>query len=79
MTQTQIINKLITSKNFQRKAYAEQHNLTGHDHDETVDNVALHLGRQDYDFISAMYEACYPDEVDNRFAEKHGLQSYQMA
>ena len=69
MTPSQIVDKILASGNFQRKSYAKSNDLHARDNDELLDEVALHLERQDMDFLSMLFEANCESEAMNWYNE----------
>lgn len=78
MTKQQLIDKIMSSNNFQWKNYANQYHLNGRDHDETLDNIELHLHRQDKDFLNMMYEANCREEAQDWYVMDAGYMNREM-
>jgi len=66
-----LISKILASNNFQWRNYADTYHLHGRDSDDTIDNISLHLERQDFDFISMLFEANCDEEVNNHYQHQH--------
>lgn len=79
MTKQQLVDKILASQSFMRKDYARDHQITGNDPEQVLDNVALHLEREDRDFLSMLFEINCPEEANNRNAESYGLYPNQTA